>query len=80
MVSVSANRERRTANRDFPGIFLIDAPTPDVSSTEIRRRLLADESISGMVPAAVERHILRHRLYSSRPDSLSADHLHGQSD
>src|SRR4051794_2596289 len=29
------------------GIFLVDAVTPDVSSTDIRRRLAAGESISG---------------------------------
>jgi nicotinate-nucleotide adenylyltransferase len=82
MITVSANRgsdrEPRTASCDFPGIFLIDAPTPDVSSTDIRRRLLAGASIAGLVPAAVERHIHQHRLYSTTPDSLTADHLHGQ--
>jgi nicotinate-nucleotide adenylyltransferase len=77
-ISVSAKREPRAANRDLPTIFLIDAPTPDVSSTEIRRRLLAGESVSGMVPEAVERHLRQHRLYSSSPDSFTADHLHGQ--
>jgi nicotinate-nucleotide adenylyltransferase len=85
MISTSAtheptptNRDPRTANRDLPSIFLINAATPDVSSTEIRRRLLAGDSISGMVPAPVERHIRQHRLYSITPDSLTADHLHGQ--
>ena len=81
MISVGANeQEARIADRGprFASIFLIDAPTPDVSSTEIRRRLLAGESVSGMVPDAVERHIRQHRLYSSSPDSLTADHLHGQ--
>lgn len=67
-----------SANRDSPSIFLINAPTPDVSSTEIRRRLFAGEPVSGMVPDAVERHIRQHRLYSSTSDSLAADHLHGQ--
>jgi nicotinate-nucleotide adenylyltransferase len=74
-----ANREPRTATRDFPSIFLVDAPTPEVSSTEIRRRLFAGEPVAAMMPDAVERHIRQHRLYSSSPDSLSADHLHGQS-
>ena len=46
-----------------PGIFLVDAATPDVSSTDIRRRLRAGETISGLVPRPVETHILRHRLY-----------------
>jgi nicotinate-nucleotide adenylyltransferase len=78
MVSVTANRELRTANRESPRVFLIDGLTPDVSSTEIRRRLLAGESVAGMVPDAVERHIRHHRLYTSTPDSFTADHLHGQ--
>ena len=47
-----------------PSIFLVDARTPDVSSTDIRRRLRTGASISGLVPPRVERHILRHRLYS----------------
>jgi nicotinate-nucleotide adenylyltransferase len=79
MISATANREPPTASRDSARIFLVDAPTPDVSSTEIRRRLFAGEPVSAMMPDAVERHIRRHRLYSSSPDSLSADHLHGQS-
>ncbi len=71
-------RDSRPATRDSASIFLIDAPTPDISSTAIRRRLLAGEPVSGMIPEAVERHIRQHRLYSSAPDSLTADHLHGQ--
>ena len=81
MTSVIANREPnrepRIANRE-PAIFLIDAATPDVSSTGIRRRLATGESISGMVPAAVEQHIRQHRLYSKPSDHQTADHLHGQ--
>ena len=45
-------------------IFLVDAPTPDVSSTEVRRRLAAGTAITGLVSPAVERHIARHHLYS----------------
>jgi len=54
-----------------PGIFLVDAATPDVSSTDIRRRLRAGETISGLVPRPVETHILRHRLYV---DPSTAEH------
>lgn len=56
-------------------IFLVDASTPDVSSTEIRRRLRDGGTLRGLVPAAVEAHILRHGLYVNNP---AADHLHGQ--
>jgi nicotinate-nucleotide adenylyltransferase len=55
------------------GIFLVDAPTPDVSSTDIRRRLQTGEGVAGLVPAAVERHIVQHGLYTA-----TANHLHGQ--
>lgn len=57
-------RSVSAAEVDEPSVFLVDAPTPDVSSTAIRRRLRANESIAGLVPAAVERHIVRHRLYT----------------
>jgi nicotinate-nucleotide adenylyltransferase len=45
-------------------ILLVDAPTPDVSSTEVRRRLAAGESIVGLVPPDVETYIDQHGLYS----------------
>jgi nicotinate-nucleotide adenylyltransferase len=64
-----------------PTIFLVDWNTPAVSSTEIRRRARAGEALSGLVPAAVERHIRQHRLYSSAAAggraTAAADHLHG---
>lgn len=59
-------------------VFLVDAPTPDVSSTDIRRRLREGGTLSGLVPAAVEQHIVQHGLYTHSPASLTADHLHGQ--
>lgn len=59
-------------------IILLDARTPDVSSTEIRRRLAAGEPLAGLVPPAVEAHIRQHELYSSHPATSSAGHLHGQ--
>jgi nicotinate-nucleotide adenylyltransferase len=46
------------------GLVVVDAPTPDVSSSEIRRRLAAGESIDGLVPDAVRTYIVQHGLYS----------------
>ena len=45
------------------GVFPIDASTSAVSSSEIRARLAEEQSIRGMVPPAVERHIYTHELY-----------------
>ena len=59
-------------------IFLVDARTPDVSSTGIRKRLAEGRSIRGLVPAPVERHIAQHGLYSASVGSFAADHLHDQ--
>jgi nicotinate-nucleotide adenylyltransferase len=73
--------------RATPSIFLIAAPTADVSATAIRRRLMNGESIAGLVPPAVLQHIERHGLYpTSIRDQLgaapnpthAAGRLHGQ--
>jgi nicotinate-nucleotide adenylyltransferase len=45
-------------------VILVDATTPDVSSTEIRRRVSNGESIAGLVPDRVAAYIQAHRLYS----------------
>jgi nicotinate-nucleotide adenylyltransferase len=52
------------------GIFYLIGDTPDVSSTDIRRRIGAGESIDGLVPRSVAAHIERHRLYV--PASVAA--------
>ena len=50
-----------------PSVFSVEANTPDVSSTDIRRRVGAGESIDGLVPSSVAGHIRRHRLYVPAP-------------
>ena len=59
-------------------IFLVNAATPDVSSTEVRRRIAMGESLDGLVPAAVERHIVQHGLYTRTSATSTANHLHGE--
>jgi nicotinate-nucleotide adenylyltransferase len=44
-------------------IFLLQAPTPDVSSTAVRERLRRGESLAGLVPPLVDAHIHQHHLY-----------------
>ena len=65
-----------------PAVFLIDWKTPVVSSTEIRRRIRSGETLTGLVPPAVERHIVQHRLYGEdaapQGAAAAADHLHGK--
>ena len=51
-------------------VLLVDAPTPDVSSTEVRRRLASGESIAGLVPTPVATYISQHGLYS-RGDAVA---------
>ncbi|HEX8029975.1 MAG TPA: nicotinate-nucleotide adenylyltransferase [Vicinamibacterales bacterium] len=47
-------------------VILVEANTPDVSSTDIRRRARAGESLEGFVPAPVAEYIRAHRLYLGR--------------
>jgi nicotinate-nucleotide adenylyltransferase len=70
-----------------PAIVLIDRPTADVSSSAIRQRRAAGQSIAGLVPPLVQQHIERHGLYTSNtPGRRAADaavrpqagRLHGQ--
>jgi nicotinate-nucleotide adenylyltransferase len=53
------------------GVFLVEAATRDVSSTMIRARLAARQSIDDLVPSPVARHVAAHYLYGAE------DGLHG---
>ena len=75
------------AAADKTMVFLIDAMTADVSSTAIRRCRAHGESIAGMVPPAVQRHIEQHALYEETTTMTEtgtgaiggrAGRLHGQ--
>jgi nicotinate-nucleotide adenylyltransferase len=68
--------------RSTPAIFLVDRPTPDISSTVVRARSAAGLPLTDLVPPAVERHIRRHHLYASNREqpttTPSASLLHEQ--
>lgn len=44
-------------------VILVEADTPDISSTDIRRRARAGQSLSGYVPDPVADYIRDHHLY-----------------
>ena len=52
--------------------FTIDAELPLISSTDIRARLAAKQSIDGLVPRPVAEYILNHRLYETSATETSA--------
>jgi nicotinate-nucleotide adenylyltransferase len=62
-----ASRMRRPEEHSGTGdstlVFLVQAATPDVSSTSVRDRLARGEPITGLVPRLVETHIHQHGLY-----------------
>jgi len=64
--------ERGRGGNGTTGVYLVPAHTRDVSSTTIRARVAAGQSIDDLVPAAVARHIVVHHLYGA------VDHLHGE--
>jgi len=44
-------------------VILVESNTPDISSTDIRRRVRAGQPLSGLVPDTVAEYIRAHRLY-----------------
>ena len=61
-----------TVDSSRTGVFLVEARTRDISSTEVRTRLAAALPIDDLVPAPVARHIIAHQLYGP------VDDLHGE--
>ena len=58
---------RQFGDATTPKIVLIESHTPDVSSTEIRRRARQGDSIEGLVSPSVAAYIAQHRLYRLEP-------------
>jgi nicotinate-nucleotide adenylyltransferase len=73
-VPVGATPPATRLDAPEPAIFLIDTPTPDISSSNIRQRLRTGTSVERLVPPDVARYIARHGLYGA--DTSTAGHLH----
>lgn len=58
-----------------PAVWLLEADTPDVSSTDIRARIAAGRPIDDLVTPRVDAHIRRHALYDA---ASAARTLHGE--
>jgi len=43
-----------------------------ISSTEVRQRIRAGQSIDGLVPAEVAAYIMQHNLYKDQPSASSS--------
>jgi nicotinate-nucleotide adenylyltransferase len=63
----SAVRATSAPDNERTCVFLIDAPTADVSSSAIRQARHDHRSIAGMVPNSVRQHIDQHALYEQSP-------------
>lgn len=53
----------RFVENDGGNCVIINAPTVDISSTEIRRKIASDEDISELVPNTVDEYIKKHNLF-----------------
>ena len=56
-------------------IFLLGARTPDVSSTELRRRIREGGPLDALVPGDIAKYIRQHGLYGA---AVAAEPLHGK--
>ena len=48
---------------DDPAILLIDAPTANVSASDVRARTTSGDSLNGFVPPEVSAYLQKHQLY-----------------
>ena len=71
---MTTDRPPSAAAETTPQIILLDCETPDVSSTEIRRRRAEQRPVDDLVVPAVARYIERHGLYSAQASESAAPH------
>lgn len=61
--SAPAVADVKTAGIDPDRVILCPRATPSISGSELRRDLMAERSVSGRVPEAVERYIASNHIY-----------------
>lgn len=60
-----AVRCRRTGHSDTTRVWLVEAATPDVSSSQVRSRVQAGADVEPLILPRVAAHIRRHGLYEA---------------
>ena len=73
MITASADRGT-VLDSSTPSVYLLDVPTPDVSSTDVRARARAGRPLAGLLPPEVDAYIRRHGLYAA----VSSDDARGR--
>ena len=77
MIDVSSADRQPPASGRGTHIYLVNRPTPDISSTAIRAQCAEGRPLTGLVPDAVARHIHRHGLYRGAVPRSSSPSGHG---
>lgn len=57
------DKEPETKNKYFEKAIILDTPTIEISSTDIRQRVKNNLPIDFLVPAKVKEYIIQHKLY-----------------
>jgi len=61
----SVEKEVKQIHKYFGEAIYVDTPTIEISSTEIRRRIIAHKPITGFVPEKVKKYIQQFNLYEN---------------
>jgi nicotinate-nucleotide adenylyltransferase len=63
--ALASLRVRLPEDTSRPTVTLLEANTPDVSATDLRKRVARGESVDGLVPPAVSAYIKKNSLYGA---------------